>query len=330
MDSLTQWLECKDGTKLFVRRWVPEAAPRAVLQIVHGMAEHSARYEWTARKLTGCGIEVWAADQRGHGFTADLTVNSPAAGGQLGHCADKNGFEKVTADIDAVFDAMKKEHPALPLFLLGHSWGSFLSHAYMENYGKQLAGCVLSGTKGKGGFIIAAGSMLANLIAALKGSRKKSPLLYALADGQYNRPFKPNRTPCDWLSRDEKQVDAYIDDPLCGNICSSGFYRDLTGALNTIYKAESMKKIPLNLPVYVFCGSADPVGEMGEGPTALIGAFKNMGMKDIEFTLYPDGRHEMLNETNRDEVIGSLLKWLEKHLSSGLSENLTKVFSTPH
>ncbi len=154
---------------------------------------------------------------------------------------------------------------------------------------------------------------MAKLIAGIKGCRKKSPFLYVLAEGQYDKPFKPNRTACDWLSRDEKQVDAYIADPLCGKMCSSGFYRDLTGALNTIYKIDAMKRIPFDLPLYVFCGSADPVGEMGEGPTALIGQCKNLGMKDIEFTLYPDGRHEMLNETNRDEVIGNLLKWFDKH-----------------
>jgi alpha-beta hydrolase superfamily lysophospholipase len=189
-----------------------------------------------------------------------------------------------------------------------------LSTTYIETYGKRLAGCALSGTRGKGGFAVASGSVIAKLIAALKGSRKTSRFLYSLGDGQYNKPFRPNRTHFDWLSRDEKMVDAFIADPLCGALCSSGFYRDLTGALNTIYKPESMKKIPLDLPLYVFCGSADPVGIMGEGPTALIASCKKMGMKDIEFALYPDGRHEMLNETNRDEVIGNLIKWLEKHL----------------
>jgi alpha-beta hydrolase superfamily lysophospholipase len=324
MDSLTQWLECKDGAKLFVRRWIPGNNSRAIIQIVHGMAEHSARYEWAAQKLCEIGFEVWAADQRGHGLTADLAVNDPSLGGLLGHCADKNGFTKVIADVDIIFDAAQKEHPDLPLFLLGHSWGSFISHAYIENHGKRLAGCVLSGTKGRGGFIVAAGSKIAACIAGMKGSRKKSPLLYALADGSYDKPFAPNRTAADWLSRDEKMVDAYIADPLCGKMCSSGFYRDLTGALNMIYKAEAMKKIPLDLPLYVFCGSADPVGEMGEGPTALIGQCKKIGLKDIEFTLYPDGRHEMLNETNRDEVMGNLIKWLEKHLG-GMNNSSAQV-----
>jgi alpha-beta hydrolase superfamily lysophospholipase len=313
MNAGTLWLESKDGTKLFVRRWIPQQEVRAVLQIVHGMAEHSARYGYTAQKLCEMGIEVWAADQRGHGFTADLRVNHPENGGQLGHCADKHAFSKIIEDIDGIFDTMQKERPNLPLFLLGHSWGSFLAHTYIEKHGKRLAGCILSGTKGRGGFIVAAGSFVAKIIAGVKGSRKKSPLLYALADGQYDKPFRPNRTAADWLSRDEKAVDAYIADPLCGKMCSSGFYRDLTGALNIIYKPKSMKQIPLDLPVYVFCGSADPVGEMGEGPTVLIGSFKHMGMKDIEFTLYPDGRHEMLHETNKDEVIANLVKWLEKH-----------------
>lgn len=319
MESLTQWLECKDGAKLFIRRWIPQKGPRAVIQIVHGMAEHSGRYAWTAQKLCEIGIEVWAADQRGHGLTADLHINDPSNGGQLGHCADKNGFLKITEDIDMIFDAVQNIYPSLPLFLFGHSWGSFLAHTYIESHGKRLSGCVLSGTRGCGGFMVTAGSFLAKIIAGIKGSRKKSPLLYTLSDGQYGKFFKPGRTSADWLSRDELAVDAYVDDPLCGNMCSGGFYRDLTSSLNTIYKADSMRRIPVDLPVYVFCGSADPVGIMGEGPTALIASFKNMGMKDIEFTLYPDGRHEMLNETNKDEVIGNLLKWLEKHLNGNHS-----------
>ncbi len=314
MDSLTFWLECRDGVKLFTRRWVPQDTPRAVIQIVHGMAEHSKRYERAAQKLCEMGLEVWAADQRGHGLSADPKVNSPAQGGQLGHCADKNGFVKVTEDIDTIFDAIQKERPGLPLFLLGHSWGSFISQAYIESHGQRLSGAIFSGTKGPGGTAVALGAPFIALVAAFKGSRKKSKMVYNMADGQYNKPFRPNRTDFDWLSRDEKEVDAYVEDPLCGNMCSVGFYRDLTRALNSIYKPEPMGRIPLDLPVYIFCGSADPVGEMGNGPTELIGLYKDMGMRDIEFVLYPDARHETLNETNRDEVTGNLLKWLEKHL----------------
>jgi len=134
-----------------------------------------------------------------------------------------------------------------------------------------------------------------------------------MADGQYNVPFKPNRTQFDWLSRDEKEVDKYIEDPLCGFLCSSGFYREITRILNKIHNKKAMSKINRLLPVYVFSGSADPVGSMGDSTTALVNAYRNLGIKDLEFVLYPGARHETLNETNREEVIDNLHSWINKH-----------------
>jgi alpha-beta hydrolase superfamily lysophospholipase len=132
-------------------------------------------------------------------------------------------------------------------------------------------------------------------------------------DGAFNTPFRPNRTPFDWISRDEKEVDAYAADPRCGKLCSVGFYRDLVGGLRRIHKSESMNRIPRELPIYVFCGTADPVGKMGNSPTALVNAYRSMGIRDLEFVLYPDARHETLNETNREEVMENILAWLRGH-----------------
>jgi alpha-beta hydrolase superfamily lysophospholipase len=137
-----------------------------------------------------------------------------------------------------------------------------------------------------------------------------------MADGAYNKPFRPNRTPVDWLSRDEKEVDAFLADPLSGQLCSSGFYRDLVAGLRDIHKPENMRKIRRDLPVYIFCGSADPVGDAGDSPTALVKAYRSMGITDLEYVLYPDARHEPLNETNREEVTASLLDWLNRHCSN--------------
>jgi alpha-beta hydrolase superfamily lysophospholipase len=158
------------------------------------------------------------------------------------------------------------------------------------------------------------GVPLLKLIAFLKGCRKPSKLAIALVDGGFNRPFRPNRTPFDWLSRDEKAVDDYVRDPLCGMPCSSGFYRDMTRALGEIHRDEALSGIPKKLPVYIFCGSADPVGDMGVSPTALVEAYKKHGIENLEYILYPDARHELLNETNREEVRANLIAWLEKHL----------------
>ncbi|AEF85673.1 alpha/beta hydrolase family protein [Treponema primitia ZAS-2] len=309
----TSWTNTDDGTRLFTRRWMSSRSPRATVLIVHGMAEHSRRYEPLALRLAEAGFESWAADARGHGLTADRTVNDPGKGGLLGHCADKQGFRRVVADLDILVDTIKQARPELPLFILGHSWGSFLTQSYIEAHGDRLAGCLLSGTRGPGGLKYAFGASVMGLIAAFKGSRRGSKLAFALGDGPYNNPFKPNRTPFDWLSRDESQVDAFAADPLCGNLCSSGFYRDLTDGLNRTHRREAMEGIPRNLPIYVFCGSADPVGDMGESPTALVNGYRAMGIKDLEFVVYPDARHELLNETNREEVMSSVLDWLTRH-----------------
>jgi alpha-beta hydrolase superfamily lysophospholipase len=309
-----EWFEAGDGARLFLRRWIPAGKPLGALHIVHGMAEYGQRYERLARRLTGEGFEVWAADMRGHGKTADPAVNDPGKGGLLGHCGDRDAHRRAVEDIEEINIRIKKRLPEQPLFLMGHSWGSFLVQSTIEEYGARISGCVLSGTRGPDGFKIRMAPALLTAIAALKGCRKKSELAFALGDKPYNRPFRPNRTPFDWLSRDDKEVDKYVADPLCGMRCSSGFYRDLVILLNRIHQPEQMERIRRDLPVYVFAGSADPVGDMGTSPTALVEVYRSLKIQDLEFVLYPDARHETLNETNRDEVIGDLIAWLKKHI----------------
>jgi alpha-beta hydrolase superfamily lysophospholipase len=310
------YFESHDGTKLYLYRWLPEQGqkPKAVLNIIHGMAEHALRYSRLAEKLIGSGIEVWAADQRGHGKTADPQVNEPGKGGLFGHCGDNNSIASVTADVHAINSEIRKIMPNVPLFLLGHSWGSFIAQNYIE-YSDDLIinGCILSGTKGPGDFMVTAGVPLMMLTAALRGQRKGSRFAKSMADGAYNKPFKPNRTVFDWISRDEEEVDKYITDPLCGFLCSSGFYRDLVKMLYNIHRADALARINRSLPVYVFSGSADPVGEMSKSPTALVNAYRKLGINDCEFVLYPGARHETLNETNREEVMDNLLSWINKH-----------------
>ncbi|MDR0706869.1 MAG: lysophospholipase [Treponema sp.] len=315
MQKSEQWITVANSAKLLVRRWSPHGKVRAVLNIAHGMAEHGGRYKRLAERLVGEGIEVWVADMRGHGKTADISVNDPGNGGLLGHCADENAVALVTSDIDAVNNAIIKEHSNTPLFLLGHSWGSFLVQNYIETYNNTpLAGCILSGARGPDGLLIAASKPVMSLIAAFRGGRARSKLAHALAIGPYNRPFKPNRTTADWLSRDEREVDAYVADELCGNMSSAGFFRDLAILLNKIHKKDALSNIKRDLPIYIFCGSADPVGDMGKSPMALAAAYRNLGIQDLEFALYPDARHETLNETNREEVIGNLASWLTRHI----------------
>jgi len=321
-DHSELWMNMDDGAAIFVRRWIV-ASPKAVLHIIHGMGEHSLRYTRLARRLGEAGIEVWAADQRGHGETVNGKKNDPGKGGILGHCADGDGFSRVCADIDILNRAIQTECPGIPLFLLGHSWGSFITQRYIENFENksrnnadkpvQLSGCILSGTRGPDGIKIAMGAPFLSFLAFIIGERKGSKIAKSSADGGYNKPFRPNRTAFDWLSRDDKEVDAYIADPFCGFLCSVGFYRDMARALNHIHRQEEMEKIRKDLPIFIFSGSADPVGNMGESHAALAVAYRHLEIKDLETVLYPDARHETLNEINRDEVTESLLSWLERH-----------------
>jgi alpha-beta hydrolase superfamily lysophospholipase len=211
---------------------------------------------------------------------------------------------------------------------MGHSWGSFIVQDYIENFEGRptthgdtpvvLRGCILSGTRGPStGIKIAFGGPSMTLLALILGERKGSAIAKAAADGPYNKVFRPNRTSSDWLSRAEKEVDAYVADPLCGMLCSVGFYRDMARALKRIHRPEEMRTIRKTLPIYIFSGCADPVGDMGESPAALAVAYRHLGVKDLETALYPDARHEPLNETNRDEVQESLLSWLLRHCKTG-------------
>jgi alpha-beta hydrolase superfamily lysophospholipase len=326
MVETSLWLDSDDGTRLFVRRWRPRDGVKGIVHLVHGMAEHSGRYGFFAEKLCAAGFELWAADQRGHGKTADAEKNDPGRGGLLGHSSDTNGFFRVVRDIPVInrriAAAFAEEGAVLPpFFIMGHSWGSFLVQAFIENIGASakentppLAGAVLSGTRGPGSAEVMFSAPFLKLVAALKGPRQSSRLVLGLSFGPYNKPFRPNRTPFDWLSRDEKQVDSYMEDPLCGKPCSSGFFRDMIGGLKAIHRKAAIRSVPADLPVYIFCGSADPVGSMGAGPTKLVNAYRANGLKNLEFVIYPDARHEPLNETNREEVIEDLLNWLLRHI----------------
>jgi alpha-beta hydrolase superfamily lysophospholipase len=312
MENTSQFV-AQDGVKLFLRKWKSVEPPRAVLLIVHGMAEHSGRYDATARFLAERHIEVWAPDHRGHGLTADLSLNDAALGGLLGHCADNDAFSKIIGDIDGIAAEIQKTYPALPLFLLGHSWGSFIAQGYIQSCQRSIAGCILSGTRGEGGLDVSLGAPFLTVFGALRGVRARSSILMRLADGAYNKFFRPNRTPFDWGSRDEKEVDAFIADPLCGKLASIGFYRDLARCLVRINNPKNTEKIRRDLPIYIFSGSADPVGHLGKGPTALAKKYRALGIHDLEFVLYQGGRHEMLNETNRNEVLEHLFCWLDNH-----------------
>ena len=208
----------------------------------------------------------------------------------------------------------RTEQPGLPVFLVGHSMGSFLARGYAAQFGAELAGLVLSGTAGSAGPLGNAGVLVATTQARLRGHEHTSGLMNTLTFGQYNAAFKPTRTEFDWLSRDPAEVDAYIADPECGFVFTTGGFVDLIRGLEGVNTDAVVGRIPKDLPVHLASGDMDPVGANGKGVRQVADQLRRLGVKDVTMTLWPEARHEILNETNRDEVEIEIVNWLDSHL----------------
>ncbi len=296
-----------DGVhQCYVRQWLPQGDPRAVVQIAHGVTEHIGRYDQVARFLAHHGFLVCGEDHLGHGRTA--------LPGEHGCFPDKNGWALVTEDVLQLRRIQGKKYPGIPYFLLGHSMGSFLVRTFLCRYPGQVDGAILSGTGQEPAPLVAAGKAAAGLLSALWGNNYVSLLVYKLSLGTYNDHFKPTRTRADWLSRDQEAVDAFLADPLCSARPSCGLFQNMLEGLQYIASPKALAQMDPNTPVYIFSGDQDPVGSMGKGVRIVHGYFKDHGTRDLELKLYPDGRHEMFNELNRQQVYEDLLAWLEKHI----------------
>jgi len=293
-------LRTDDGQSLLARRWLPEGRPRAVVQLAHGLAEHSARYARLAAALNAAGYTVYANDHRGHG--------PKAAPADLGHFADDGGWGKVVGDFWTMNRLIAKEQPGVPIIFLGHSLGSFLGQDFVVEHSDALAGAVYSGSSGKPPAIATLGRLIARAERLRLGKRGKSQLLGQMWFGAYNKPFAPARTEFDWLTRDEKEVDAYVADPYCGFPFSTQLAIDVLDALPSLTSPRSLARIRKDLPIYVFSGERDPVGANIQG---LIDALKGAGFTRLTARIYPGARHETLNETNREEVTRDLIAWLD-------------------
>jgi len=276
--------------------WRPEGTPRAIVQLLHGMAEHIDRYERLAKALNGAGYLVVGHNHRGHGPEAE----------KQGYFADRNGWDAVLQDAHQVSLSIKKEYPYLPLFLLGHSMGSFAAREYAIRWGKELDGLVLSGT----GYYEKPLCMAGRMLARLSAKEKPAQLVNQVAFAGNNKPFEPARTPFDWLSRDEKEVDKYIADPMCGFVFTGSAFADFFSGLIALTDAKRLSALPAALPIYLFSGDRDPVGQMGEGVKKVAEEYRQAGLSNVEMKLYPQGRHEMFNEINREEVYADLIAWL--------------------
>lgn len=285
-------------------RWEPEGKPRAVLQIVHGIAEHVARYDEFAAFMAGQGFLVVAEDHMGHG-------GSIGDNGVPGYF--EGGWFKAVADCHRLLTYTRMEQPDIPYILLGHSMGSFMARTMLMKYPKcGITAAILSGTAWMHRGVINTGIAAAKLICKTEGPQSHNKMLNQMMFGSYNRRIEHRRTAYDWLSRDAACVDAYISDPLCGFTVTAGLVRDMLTGLRIIQEPENLSKMNKELPVLFLSGSDDPVGGYGEGVTKAWKEFTKAGMERADIKLYPLCRHELLNEINKEEVYHDILRWLQK------------------
>lgn len=296
-----------DGTRLSVERWLPDTEPIAIVQVMHGMAEHAARYARLAEALTARGWAVYADDHRGHGRTA----GSLAA---VGSFAEDDGWEVAIHDQQTLSNAYRTEHSGLPLVVLGHSLGSIMARDYAVRWGAGLSALVLTGTAGAPGALGVIGLAIARREAARHGATTPSPRLDAMSFGGFNKRFRPSRTAFDWLSRDPAEVDAYIADPWCGFICSSGFFVDLVTGLRRVTDPRVLAALPAGLPVLIECGGEDPVSDRGSDGLTTARAFNRAGVVDVTVVIHEGARHELFNETNRDDITALTADWIARRL----------------
>lgn len=283
----------------------PDTEAKGIIQICHGMAEHILRYDDFMNFLCEKGFIVIGYDQRGHGMTAG-SVES------CGYMSDSDNIEVLVDDVHKVVDYMKNAYPGKNIYLFGHSMGSFVSQRYVELYNNEINGLILSGSSYNNNLIIKLGNMLASMITKSKGRRHISNFINNLSLGSYNKKFKPAKTSVDWLSRDEENNIKYENDEYCGMIFSVSYFKDLTNCFKLI--AKDLELIDNELPIYIMSGDNDPVGNFGKGTTLLFNKLKKVGINDLTLKLYKDGRHEMINEINKEEVYNNILEWIENHL----------------
>lgn len=306
MQSSSFTLETSDGVPVHVYRWLPDEGDdlRGTVQLVHGMAEHAARYEHVAQAFTDAGYGVYANDLRGHGRTA-------ASEDDRMYFADDRGWARVLDDLYRLNRRIREDHPEGPVYLLGHSMGSFLTQQFLFTFPGAIDAAILSGTNGDAGLLAEVGAVLARIERRRLGKRGRSKLLHRMTFGAYNKAFEPARTEFDWLSSDPAQVEAYIADPWCGVLPTTQLWIDLLSGLRVIADPTHLQRIPTDLPILIFSGEDDPVGGQTRGVRKLLDAYAAAGLTRVTHRFYP-GRHELFNETNKDEVIADVIAWLDE------------------
>ena len=307
MTNLSEFtfLSSDKRTQLHGMLWdVQEVPVRAVLQICHGVAEHIARYDKFARALNERGIVVAGHDHLGHG-------RSLPEGDTPVYFGEGNTWDTVVDDIYVLHQRLRQRYPDVPLCIMGHSMGSFLTRTYLIRYPGTVKAAVIMGTGWQSRAAVNGGLALANAIAAVSGESTTSDVVTELAFGSYNKLFAPNRTKVDWLSADEENVDAYIADPMCGADATVGLFRQMLHGIRFNQRMSHLRRMDREVPVLFVSGDKDPVGGCGKGVVQTYEAFKVAGMRDCTLKLYPELRHEILNErAYAGEITEDIASWL--------------------
>ena len=300
------WFDSKGAGKIHACRWVPEGQPRAVVQIIHGIAEFVERYDDFANFLNDQGVLVVAEDHMGHG----QSINGDGIQGYF-----HGGWFTAIEDSVQLMADTKAEFPDLPYILFGHSMGSFMARTILCKYPDcGLTAAVICGTGWQPAAAMPAMVKMLEGISKLSDETKPSEMLQKLVFGSYNKKVEHPRTPYDWLTRDDRIVDAYIAHPLCGFTPTAGLMREMTRGIHYIQQKKNLEAMNKQLPVFFIAGSDDPVGPYGKGVHTCAEAFRKVGMEDVSVRIYPLCRHEILNEINREQVYQDVWKWIEKYL----------------
>ena len=311
MTNMTEFtfLSTDGKTQLHGMRWEPDGGSvRAVLQICHGVAEHIARYDAFARYLNGLGIAVVGHDHLGHGL-------SLPEGGTPVYFGESNTWNTVVDDIYVLHQRIRLWYPDVPLCIMGHSMGSFLTRTYLIRYPGTVKAAIIMGTGWQPKAVIAGGMAVAKAVGAVVGENGTSDLVTNLAFGTYNKLFAPNRTSCDWLSADEGNVDAYMADPLCGADATVGLFRQMLSGIRFNQKLSNLRQMDPRIPVLFVAGEKDPVGDCGNGVRRTYQEFRRAGVQDCTLKLYPGLRHEILNEkAQQQQIFEDIGQWLTSKL----------------
>lgn len=282
--------------------WEPEQPVKGVVQIIHGIAEYAERYGPFAEYLNRLGYLVAAEDHMGHGYS----IGEDGIQGYF-----HGGWFAAVKDSRNLMLQMKKAYPNVPYYCLGHSMGSFMLRTWLIEYPEDaLSGAIICGTGWMSPAVLQVGYQTCKLVCKQKGEQNPSPFLQGIVFGSYNKRVEHPRTAFDWLNRDSREVDAYIEDPLCGFTATAGLLRDMMGGMLYLQKNENLKKMNKQLPVHFIAGGHDPVGEYGKGVLKAAEMFRKMGMEKVSHRIYPLCRHEILNEINKKEIFEDVAQWL--------------------